>query len=410
VSRTIRTITLILAAWAASNSFAANPVGWRNDGTGAFPSATPPSEWSSDKNVLWKVSLPGASYGAPIVVGENLFVTSDPSELLCIRRKDGKVLWRKANNDIEAPAPPRGGRGGPGGPGGAGGRGGLGGRSAGNTAATPVSDGKHVATVLGNGVVAVYDLEGKRLWGKFIESPRIGFGHSSSPLLLDGKVIVHIKDLVALDVATGKEAWRVELTAGHASPVAARLGKEDVIIDPAGAVVRAHDGKVLGRGRFRSTDSSPVVQGDTVYLFGQTLEAHKLTVDGDEVKVTSLWSRSGAREMHHLPSPLVHDGLLYGVTTGGYLEVIDAKTGTNVYRERLGVGQVYSSVALAGNMLYVLDLRGKAVVFKPGRKFERVAVNELDGTGSCPVFDGNHLYVRGTRTLYCVSTKEKGDS
>ena len=58
-----------------------------------------------------------------------------------------------------------------------------------------------VAAVFGNGVVAVYDLEGKRAWARFVESTQVGFGHAASPLLLDGKVIVHLRDLVALDEA-----------------------------------------------------------------------------------------------------------------------------------------------------------------------------------------------------------------
>jgi outer membrane protein assembly factor BamB len=234
------------------------------------------------------------------------------------------------------------------------------------------------------------------------------FGHSSSPLLLGGKVIVHIKDLVALDVATGKEAWRVELPSSHASPVAGRLGKEDVVVSPAGSIIRARDGKVLASDKFSTTQSSPVVQGDTIYLFGRTLEALKMSQnDKGEVSVTSLWSRDGSREMHHLPSPVIHEGLIYGVTTGGFLDVLDAKDGKAVYRQRLGMRQVYSSVSLAGGLLYAFDTSGKAVVFKPGRRFQRVAVNELEGMGSCPAFAGEYLYLRGRQNLYCVSAKGK---
>jgi outer membrane protein assembly factor BamB len=278
--------------------------------------------------------------------------------------------------------------------------------SAGNSAATPVSDGKHVAAVFGNGVVVVYTTEGERLWGKFIEAAQDMFGHSSSPLLLDGKVIVHIKDLVALDVATGKEAWRVTLRAGHASPVAAQLGKETVIVSPAGAIVRASDGKVLAKGEFRTSQSSPVVSGDTIYVFGQTLEAHRVSrSESGEVSLARLWNRPGAQEKHHIPSPVVHDGLVYGVTTGGYLEVLDGKSGEQVYRQRLGGGQVYSSVTLAGGLLYAIDTAGRAVVFKPGRTYQRVAVNTLEDTGSCPVFAGDQLYLRGRQNLYCVSAR-----
>jgi outer membrane protein assembly factor BamB len=560
MTRTIGACALLLLAGAVSDlAFAEAPVGWRNDGTGRFPDASPPAEWSKEKNVLWKVALPGPSYGAPIVVGDHLFVVSDPAELLCVRRSDGKVLWKKTTSDVKAPLVRGGfgrggfGRGGfgmgnplakpllealdtdkdgkltkdelvagvkrffkdsdkdkkgqldekaladglsrilptrgrPRGPGGFGPRGGLGGMlagaivkradtnkdgkvtveelvaaaealfkevdkdkkdkldeatvgagirllipqpkfgpggggggfggrldlgpdsaasmSAGNSAGTPVSDGKYVATVFGNGVAAVYTLEGKRLWGKLIESPRITFGPSASPLLLQGKLIVHFKDLVGLDVATGKEAWRVPLTATHASPVATRLGKDDVVVSPTGAIVRARDGKVLARGKFRTSQSSPVLDGDAIYLFGSTFEAHKLSRgEGGEVKVTSLWSRDGYGDRQHLPSPVVHDGLIYGVTTGGFVEVLDAKTGERVYRQRLNLSQVYSSVTLAGGLLYAFDVRGKAVVFKTGRRFERVAVNQLEGTGSCPVIAGDHLYVRGKQNLYCLSAK-----
>jgi outer membrane protein assembly factor BamB len=105
------------------------------------------------------------------------------------------------------------------------------------------------------------------------------------------------------------------------------------------------------------------------------------------------------------PSPLVHDGLLYSLNTNGMLEVVEAKTGKSVYRQRLPVGQVYSSLSLAGGQIYALDMQGKAIVFKPGRKYERVAVNHLEGTGSGPAFAGDHLYVRGRRNLYCLSAK-----
>jgi len=416
MTRTICASALALLGWVATCSVVAGPpMGWRNDGTGQFPAATPPSEWSTDKNVLWKVALPGSSYAAPIVVGERLFVVSDPGELLCINRADGKILWRKSNTEGKAPMRGAGGRG-KGGRGGRG-KGGFGGgdRTAGQTAATPVSDGKLVAAVYGNGVAAVYTVEGKLAWGRFIESSSVGKGHAASPLLLDGKLIVHFADLVALDLATGKEVWRTELSPSHASPVATKLGKENLIIVPSGAVVRARDGKVLAKGKFRTSDNSPVLHGDTLCIGGQG--ALKLAqTDGGDVTLTALWGNPvsggggggggrGRGGEKRYPSPLVHGGLLYSVTTSGMLDVLDAKTGERAYRQRLDMNQVYSSVALAGDLLYVLDMQGKAVVFKPGKRFDRVAVNQLEGTGSCPVFAGDHLYVRGRRNLYCHSAK-----
>ena len=60
MSKLIRVATLAGLVLAAGLVNAADaPVGWRGDGTGAFPGAKPPSEWSTSKNVQWKASMPG---------------------------------------------------------------------------------------------------------------------------------------------------------------------------------------------------------------------------------------------------------------------------------------------------------------------------------------------------------------
>ena len=64
------------------------------------------------------------------------------------------------------------------------------------------------------------------------------------------------------------------------------------------------------------------------------------------MKVTKLWGEGGGggggggkggggRGDRRLSSPLVHDNLLYGIGSDGYLEVVDAKTGESAYRQRL---------------------------------------------------------------------------
>lgn len=430
------------------------PTGWRQDGTGRFPKAAPPTEWGKDHNVLWKLKMPGRSFGSPVLVGERLYIVSDPGELLCLRATDGKLLWQtkttlaevfgaeraaeiakeykalddernrlareadkvrkeqpddkdkikeararvteaeKKVREREAKVPRPEGR-----------------RAAGNTAATPVTDGKRIVVVFGTGVVACFDVEGKRLWTRFVETSPIGFGHSASPVLVGGKVIVHLRDLVALDLATGKEAWRVAHGGSHASPLAARLGTEAVVITPTGLIARASDGKVLLKGgKFQTSESTLVLDGDVLYApRSGRIEAMKLTLTDDKVKVESLWQSEAASE-RRTPSSLLHDGLLYNLTTSGVLEVTDVKTGERLYRERLGLSEVYSSLVLAGTHLYAFDTRGKTVVFKPGRAFERVAQNTLEGTGSCPVAAGGRLYVRGQQHLYCLSaTPNKND-
>src|SRR5271155_3398963 len=53
------------------------PVGWRGDGTGRYPGATPPTAWGrkhagsgyETKNILWATPLPNGGVSCPIIVG-----------------------------------------------------------------------------------------------------------------------------------------------------------------------------------------------------------------------------------------------------------------------------------------------------------------------------------------------------
>ncbi len=54
------------------------------------------------KNILWETPLPDHSHGAPIIVGDRVFVTSEPDELICIDKHTGKILWIATNNYYDA--------------------------------------------------------------------------------------------------------------------------------------------------------------------------------------------------------------------------------------------------------------------------------------------------------------------
>ena len=85
----------------------ADPVGWRGDGTGHYPDATPPAFWSKTAdgkttNILWQKKFPHYSWASPLVVGDKLFVRSEPYDLVCLDRNSGKVLWVRAHGPNEA--------------------------------------------------------------------------------------------------------------------------------------------------------------------------------------------------------------------------------------------------------------------------------------------------------------------
>jgi hypothetical protein len=432
-----------------ATAFAGDAVGWRTDGTGRYPSANPPTKWSPEQNVVWKTKLPGRSHSGPVVLGERIFVSSEPDALVCLNAKDGRILWqnqvgyaevfgpekaekiaadgrkarelerelrtvrrevRKLKNDgagEEKTAPlekkqktireriaeltkfagnQRG--------------------ANGNTTATPVSDGNVVVVVFGNGIVAAFGVDGKNRWAKFVEAARIGFGHSTSPVIAEGKVLVHFNDLVALDLKDGREVWRAKTPARHGSPVTVKVGDAAVVVTAGGTAVKVADGTVLTDRLFRLGHCSPVVHDDALYAMGNgkvvAVALPKSAETGAEWKVR--WEGAGMRQ-RRFASPVVHDGLLYGVTESGILDVMDQKTGKLVYRKRLEFGRrgrVYPSPTIAGNFVFLSNDGGSTLVLKPGRKYEEVARNDLEPFSGAPVFLGGRMYVRGRTHMYCV--------
>lgn len=92
ISAIIAVMALSLPAWAG------DVVGWRTDGTGKYPQATPPTVWAKDKNVAWATKLPAFSNATPVVAGDRIFTCVEPATLVCVSAKDGSILWQKGND------------------------------------------------------------------------------------------------------------------------------------------------------------------------------------------------------------------------------------------------------------------------------------------------------------------------
>ena len=386
----------------AGVAVADEPFGWRGDGTGRFPTATPVTSWSESKNVRWAVPV-GSGHASPILTDKYVLILSEPNRLTCLDRKDGKPAWKveikpadladdKSRKSAEEYEPPKDG--------------------SGMAAATPVTDGKTVFVVLANGLVAAIDLAGKRQWTAYIDAEQnTGFGRSASPILVAGKLLVHMTNLYAFDPATGKQLWmNAEAASKYGTPTALKIDGTDIVVTPAGDVVRVSDGKLLTSEIGAANHTSAAV-AEGVVFFVETIPAALRF--GPKFKEKEVWS-SGKIADEVFGSPLVHDGVVYTVTGKGqlYAYATGAKgdappliDGRALFDEEEGATPlVYSSVTLAGKHLFVGSNFGETVVLEANRAAKVVARNKLPGgSGASPVFSGSDLFLRDGTKLYRIA-------
>jgi outer membrane protein assembly factor BamB len=373
------------------------PFGWRGDGSGRFPGATPVTEWSLTKNVRWSAVV-GRSYSSPIVVDRLVLLTSEPNLLLCLDRADGREKWRLQTTPADladGPARAEAAEYKP--------------KDTGMAAATPVTDGTTVYVVFANGIVRAVDLAGKPKWTAFVDAKQnTAYGRSSSPILTAGKLIVHMTNLYAFDPASGKLLWvNSEARCAYGTPAGLRLGSVDLIVTPAGDVVRADDGKTVNSQIGASSNSSPVVQDGLVHFGEKDVRAIRL---GAEFKDESVWNGEITGEV--FGSPLLHDGLMFTVSGKGELIAFDARkkgSADPVIDARALFGEpgaepiAYASLTLAGRHLFLNSNQGEIVVLEATREARLVAKNKLqDGSGASPVFSGADLFLRDGEKLFCI--------
>jgi len=275
----------------------------------------------------------------------------------------------------------------------------------GYTSATPVTDGKNVYVIYGNGLAAGYDLDGKRLWLKLIEHSTAAFGHGASPVLVGDKLLVHFADLVALSTKDGSEVWRTKIKPRHGTSMPTRIGDVDVIVHPSGQVVRVSDGAILSKDLGGCETNSPLIQDGKVFFMAGQARGFALPASAD-AKWEPLWKKGTSLKggSYWFPSPILHDGLVYALNGTGNFSVVDVKTGEKVYEEKLELrgGQCYPSITLAGKYLFVSSDNGHTLILEPGREFKEVAHNSLESFRSSPVFEGKRMYVRTTKGLWCI--------
>ncbi len=357
-------------------------------------SVKPVTEWSAEKNVLWKTPISGRGHSSPIVVGKKIYLTTadldkDTQSLIALDRDSGKIIWNKVIH-----------------------QGGLAKKIHGensHASATPQWDGTHILTTFQNDdmiKVSAVTPEGDITWSKSVGAylPSFPFGYGSTPVLYKGLFIISIGtekagSILAIDAKTGEQKWSTSRL-GHdnwSTPIVAKVsGKEQLLISGIGEIQSYEPltGKLSWKGPLNplSTCGTVVWTEDTVFASGgyPTNGTAGIKADGSgEV----LWSN---KERCYEQSLFSHKDYIYAVTDKGVGFCWRASDGKEMWKERLGRGGVMASPTLANEMIFSTIKTGVTIVYKATHEgFEKVAENKLgDDTYATPVILNDGIFIR----------------
>ncbi len=387
---------------------------WRGPQRNGVADQTPvPTLLSPTDNVVWKSPVPGRGHSSPIVVGDQVFLTTaDEAKkvqtVVTFNRKTGKPGWKVDVNRGGFPAKnhPK------------------------NTEATPsiACDGERVFVTFYHHerVEAVaLDLAGKPVWKQVVApfNPRkYEYGYAPSPLIYRDLVIIATEydgasAITALNRSTGKEVWKTPRPNNitFSSPVVGKVaGRDQLLISGAEKVASYNpaDGKLLWEtpGTTFATCGTMIWEGDIVFASGGYPKAETLAVKADgSGKV--LWRNN---QKCYEQSMIVVDGYVYGLTGNGVLYCWRGVDGREMWKERLK-GPVSASPVLAGGHIYWANELGTLYVFKPNpERCELVAENQIENDSfASPAICGGQIFLRVAtsngrsrqETLYCFGAK-----
>lgn len=380
-----------------------------------------PTEWSETKNVAWKVKLPGMGSSTPAIWGDRIFLTCEDGNdlvVMCLGT-DGKERWKQTVGSGKQRFRV----------------------DEGNQAsASPSTDGQHVYAFFGTGDFACFDVEGKQVW-HFNAQERYGqfkimHGMHVTPLLDGDRLYVSLLHqngqwVIAVDKKTGKEVWKVarptdgefEGEHSYASPTLWQRGADRYLVVHGCDYTTAHrlsDGSEIWRLGDLNTSmpynrtfrlvATPAISPDLIVVptaKNGPIVALKPEAKGKVMMGSEYEQWRKPRGTTDVPSPVIHDGIVYMCRENGLMVCFDAKTGKELYQERLHNDRYRGSTLYADGKIYLTARGGVFSVIKAGPEFKLLSANRLpDVFTASPAVSQGRIYLRGYETLWAIEQKK----
>lgn len=374
-----------------------------------------PTKWSETDNIVWKVPIKGVGWSSPVVAGNAIYLTTsvgegdglkDPQSLRVLRL-DGATgqerwnveLFRQPGRRVEVH------------------------KKNSHASPTPVIESNRIYVHFGSSGTACVTTAGDVVWKKTLEYAPL-HGNGGSPLVAGGMLIIccdgrDVQYVVGLDKETGDVKWKqdrnCEASRGFSfcTPTLIEVAGQAQAVCPGSGKVVAYDpesGKEIWHvtyGEGYSVVPRPVFANGLVYVCSGFGDGRLFAIDpsgkGDVTNSHVKWEHKGG--VPQSPSVLVVDNELYMVSDRGVGTCLNATSGKEIWKERLG-GGFSASPTHSNGFIYFSDEKGTTTVIKTGPKFDLVSKNKLgDGKertfASFAVTD-HAILLRSERHLYRI--------
>jgi outer membrane protein assembly factor BamB len=372
-----------------------------------------PLTWSETENITWKVPIAGLGWSSPSIQANQIWVTTaieDGKSLhaIALDRRTGSTLYDIEVFQLDDPGKVH--------------------SKNSHASPTPLIEGDRVYVHYGAHGTACLTTDGKIVWKTQDLKYNHRHGPGGSPVIFEDLLILNcdgsdIQFVVALDKNTGEFRWKKKrehigedrLTGKSNVPMAYTTpllvdinGTTQLLSCGADSIVAYNPRNGDEYWWFRydgySNVPRPVVGKGLVFISSgyDRPEFYAVRVDGSgDVTETHLgWNMKKAAPLN--PSPLMVGDELYLVSDNGIATCLDAVSGEQHWQERIG-GNFSASPTFADGRIYLLDEDGTMTVIAPGKTYQVLATNKLEGrTLATPAMVDETIFLRTDTHLYRI--------
>jgi outer membrane protein assembly factor BamB len=304
---------------------------------------------------------------------------------------------------------------------------------------TPATNGEYVVAFFGSEGLYCYNMKGELQWEKdfgtlrsvFFMAESAEWEFASSPLIYNDVVIIQCdvmenSFIAAYDIKTGNELWkkdRDEYPGWYTPNIYFEDGETRIAVN--GFKHRGGYDFETGEEIWKMSGGgdlpipSPVVGDDLIYFNSAHGKFSPILAIDKEAKGEVIMNEDGTpseyvkwlklRGGSYMGTMLLYNGYLYNAAWNGKLTCYNAQTGEEMYSEKAGSGNSYTSSSVAADgIIYITDNEGMVYSIKAGPEYQLLAENALGETCmSSPAIAENYLFFRTTKGLIAISKTNK---